>query len=139
MPQVWEEPTLIAASDTPVGRVTCIAKFRWVVVPSPSSAEELYPQHHGAPALVSAQVWLEPADRDAIVGKPKTSTGAARLVLEQSPSCPLVLDPQHQTAPATVLPHVCEEPEAMLVNARLLETGAPVCSLSKVPVPSWPA
>ena len=136
MPQVWEEPTLTAAIDTPVGRVTFVAKFRWVVVPSPSSPEELDPQHHGAPALVSAQVLLDPAARDAIVGKPGTCTGAARLVVVPSPSCPEVLDPQHQTAPATVLPHVCQEPEAMLVNARLLETGAPVFPLSKVPVPS---
>ena len=68
-------------------------------MPSPSSPDALFPQHFAPPDVVTAQVWLYPAEIDAALLKPWTRTGFLRDVAVPSPSSPVALLPQHFTLP----------------------------------------
>jgi hypothetical protein len=65
--QVWPPPAVIAV--TPLARpVTSTGVLLSVVVPLPSWPAPLAPQHLTPPPLVSAHVWLEPAEIAVIAG-----------------------------------------------------------------------
>src|SRR3990172_4443044 len=96
---VWRVPADIAL--TPLARPeTSTGTLRSVVVPSPSHPYMLLPQHLTPPALVSAQVELQPTviAVTPLVG-PTTSTGRLLSAFEPSPSLPYRLSPQHLTPP----------------------------------------
>jgi len=73
---------------TPAGMLTATGTERRVIVPSPSSPRPFCPQHHAAPALVIAHVWLGPASMLANFTEVATATGAFLAVFELSPSWP---------------------------------------------------
>ncbi len=56
-------------------RYTLVGVFRFAVLPLPSSPEPLLPQHFAPPAVVTAQVWLYPAEIEPTLLSPDTLTG----------------------------------------------------------------
>jgi len=60
------------------------------VVPSPSWPEVFRPQHFTEPVLVTAHVWLPPAEIERIEldERPTTPIGENAFVVVPSPSCP---------------------------------------------------
>ena len=80
-------------------RYTLVGVFRFAVLPLPSSPEPLLPQHFAPPAVVTAQVWLYPAEIDPTLLSPDTLTGCLRDLVVPSPSSPVALLPQHFTLP----------------------------------------
>src|SRR3989337_2110359 len=99
---VWRVPADIAL--TPLARPkTSTGTLRSLVVPSPSPPKGLSPQHLTPPALVSAQVELQPtAIAVTPLVRPTTSTGRLLSAFEPSPSWPSRLSPQHLTPPRSV-------------------------------------
>src|SRR3990170_79419 len=99
---VWRVPADIAL--TPLARPkTSTGTLRSLVVPSPSPPKGLSPQHLTPPALVSAQVELQPTMIAVTpLVRPATSTGAVLSALLPSPSSPDELAPQHFTPPPLV-------------------------------------
>src|SRR3954469_7136252 len=83
---VWYWPALRAVTPL-VMPLTSTGVMRLFVVPSPSSATTLLPQHLTPPLVVSAHVWSPPALTAATpLVMPLTSTGVERLVVVASPS-----------------------------------------------------
>ena len=62
---------------------------RWMVVPSPSSPVELWPQHLAVPLVRSAHVWLAGGDGGG-GGDPGDRNRGERSVSVPSPSCPWI-------------------------------------------------
>jgi hypothetical protein len=87
--------------DTTTGTALAVVEL------SPSSPEELSPQHITLPALVSAHAWNSPAEMAVTPeDRPETATGLLLIVGLLIPSTPYTSLPQHITPPALVSAHV---------------------------------
>ena len=112
-----------------------------VVEPFPSWPSPFLPQHFTPPPVVTAQVWLPPAETDwTPLASPNTSTGNVLGVVELFPSWPFELLPQHFAAPPVVSAQVWFAPAEMAWTPLL----SPLTSTGKLLfvvelIPSWPA
>src|SRR5262245_48255852 len=90
-------------------RYTCTGLLLALVFPFPSSPDSFPPQHIAAPPVVTAHVWLNPAEID-FADRLGTVTGWVLSVFVPLPSSPVVLLPQHWTVPPVSRAHVWSNP-----------------------------
>src|SRR5262249_10983388 len=96
----YHSPAATSATDDP-SAATATGVLLWALtVPSPSSPNQLRPQHTTLPPWRRAQTCCRPASICVASLSPTTAaTGWSLPIVVPSPSCPNPLSPQHCTRP----------------------------------------
>ena len=81
-------------ATTPLSPLTVTGVALFMVVPFPNWPELFIPHARTVPSLISARLWLPPAEIADNPSSPVTVTGVVLFVKVPLPNCPASLRPQ---------------------------------------------